>query len=297
MLCIDSVFAAVDGVVRIGRQRMRVAMGVLALAAICAFGNALSMNGQSTPPMRTSSALDELASVKLNRSGDAQTFVQFPPGKFTATAATPELLIELAYDVLGFQLTGEPSWISSEKYDIDAKIEDLSDHTRTPPEERERKRRLVIQSLLAERFTLTVTRETKNLPIYALVIARNDPKLASMTLKPSVSANTDLDKPMMKLRRGQLTMTDAPLSKLAHELSRQLGRRVVDKTGLKGNYDLTLNWQPDNRRPMPNGIGDMNSSGSSIFSAIQEQLGLKLESQSGPVEILNIVHIEKPSEN
>jgi uncharacterized protein (TIGR03435 family) len=260
------------------------------------------MNAQSTAPMSTpSSSLDGLASVRLNRSSDTPTIVQFPPQKFMTTGATPELLIELAYDVLGFQLAGEPSWIKSEKYDVDASIEDLSDDTRTPPEERERKRRLVIQSLLAEHFKLKVTRETKNLPLYALVIAQNNPKLASMTLKPSGSANLNSEKqqpaPMMNVRRGELTMTDAPISKLAHELSRQLGCRVLDKTGLKGNYDLTLNWQPEDQRQMSNRTEDKNHSRASIFSAIQEQLGLKLEPQTGPVEIVTIVHIEKPSEN
>jgi uncharacterized protein (TIGR03435 family) len=102
---------------------------------------------------------------------------------------------------------------------------------------------------------------------------------------------------MMKFSRGELTMTDAPLSKLARELSRQLGCKVLDKTGLEGNYDLTLSWQPENRGQISNGAEDRNHSGPSIFDAVQEQLGLKLEPQTGPVEIVTIVHIEKPSEN
>jgi uncharacterized protein (TIGR03435 family) len=283
-------------------------MGVLTVAVICALGNSALINAQSPVLMSApSSSMEGFGSVKVNRSGDTSTLgqyrlgVQFPPGRFIARSATPEVLIELAYDVLGFQLAGEPSWIKSEKYDVDAKIEDLSDGTPTPPEDRERKRRLVIQSILSERFKLKVSHEPKNLPLYALVIAQNDPKLASTTLKPSGSANLNSDKrrpgPMMKFSRGELTMTDAPLSKLARELSRQLGCKVLDKTGLEGNYDLTLSWQPENRGQISNGAEDRNHSGPSIFDAVQEQLGLKLEPQTGPVEIVTIVHIEKPSEN
>ena len=107
----------------------------------------------------------------------------------------------------------------------------------------------------------------------------------------------------MRMGRGELTAQSLGMDQIAHLLTQQTGRTVVDNTGLKGNYDFTLHWTPDQSAPTLNGPGagpdssTSSESGPSIFTAIQEQLGLKLESQKGPVEILVIDHVEKPSEN
>ena len=110
----------------------------------------------------------------LNKSvsGSGKYSVQFPAGRFVATGATPELLIELAYKVMGFQIDAAPAWISSERYDIDEKIEDLSDQTPISPEEREVKRRQVIQSLLEDRFKLKVSCKAKDLPFMHWLLRR-----------------------------------------------------------------------------------------------------------------------------
>jgi len=106
----------------------------------------------------------------------------------------------------------------------------------------------------------------------------------------------------MRIGRGELTAQSIGMEQIAHLLTQQTGRTVVDNTGLKGNYDFTLKWTPDQSTPMLNGATGPDStplpdSGPSIFTAIQEQLGLKLESQKGPVEMLVVDRVEKPSEN
>jgi|SRR5208337_1627287 len=257
----------------------------------------------------------EVASVKPNRSGDNHFFISFQPGRFTATGATTEFLIEDAYNVKHFQVSGGPSWINSERYDVDAKEEDSDFEAlqKLPPDQRGEQIRLRVQSLLADRFKLTFHRETKELPVYALVVAKNGPKLQEA--KPGdtyPNGMKGLDgrahAGMMRMGRGQLTGQAIPLASLVGMLSQQLGRTVVDKTGLKGNYDFTLQWTPDQSQPAmlmgpeggkpgPDNAPRPESSGPSIFTAIQEQLGLKLESQKGPVEILVIDHVERPSEN
>jgi uncharacterized protein (TIGR03435 family) len=277
--------------------------------------NAPQVRAQS--PQTTGAPLPsfEVASIKPNRSGDNHFFISFQPGRFTATGATTRFLIEDAYNVKDFQVSGGPSWINSERYDIDAKEEDslVEELQKLPPDQRAEQIRLRVQSLLADRFKLTLHRETKELPVYALVIAKNGPKLQeakSGDTYPKGMKGLDgrAHAGMMRMGRGQLTGQAIPLASLVHMLSQQLGRTVLDKTGLKGNYDFALQWTPDQSQPAmlmgPEGgkPGTDNapppeSSGPSLFTAIQEQLGLKLESQKGPVEILVIDHVEKPSEN
>jgi uncharacterized protein (TIGR03435 family) len=172
----------------------------------------------------------------------------------------------------------------------------------------------MLQPLLADRFQLKVHTEVRDLPVLTLVIAKGGPKLHEA--KPGDTYPNGLKDfngqgggpGMMLMRPGQLTGQGLPLSSLARVLTQQLGSTVQDKTGLTGKYDLTLQWTPDrNGSAMPGapepGLqgpgsgGSTDASGPSIFSAIQEQLGLKLESQKGPVEVLVIDHVETPSEN
>jgi uncharacterized protein (TIGR03435 family) len=163
-----------------------------------------------------------------------------------------------------------------------------------------------VQSLLAERFNLKVSHSSKELPIYALVVAKNGPKLTkSADAPPGPGAPGGPGaRRMMSFQMGELTATGISMSMLADRIAREVGRNVVDKTGLEGRYDFTLHWTSDRQAlsagPADGGPGpapSANSSGPSIFTALQEQLGLKLESQKGPVETLTIESVEKPSEN
>jgi uncharacterized protein (TIGR03435 family) len=174
------------------------------------------------------------------------------------------------------------------------------------------------QSLLMDRFQLSVHGEIKELPVYALVVARKDGKLGARLAQSTEAdcAVPDASNPPPRLEPGEpqaptcgrinrsprlVRATGISLRVLAHSLSEILGRPVVDKKGLTGNFNISMEWTPDDAQlsmlppdaPRPS----LDASGPSIFLAIQEQLGLKLESQKGPVEILVIDRAEKPSKN
>ncbi len=265
----------------------------------------------------------EVASIKPSAEDGRRVMVGISPGgRYTATGVSVKFLIQQAYDIRDFQISGGPGWLSSERYDIVAKAE-------TPDLNRD-KIRVLLQSLLAERFNLKVHRETKELPIYALVVVKGGHKLhkseiqtdpigspppeASQRGEPGVSAHAAGGRPSpgpkgarISFRRGQVDAQMAPLSELVSLLASQLGRTVVDKTGLEGKYDFRLEWTPDEslRGAGPFGEGPSHeaatpaadASAPSIFTALQEQLGLRLEPQKGPVEILVIDHIDKASAN
>jgi uncharacterized protein (TIGR03435 family) len=175
-------------------------------------------------------------------------------------------------------------------------------------------RQHMLQALLQDRFKLTLHRETKELPVYSLVVAKNGPKLQEA--KPAEPDGNGIRGPdgrpavgghFVRMARGELNGHSLGMADIVRLLTQQLGRTVLDRTGLTGNYDFTLQWTPDEGQPPGfkepaggQGIGSSaprDSSWPSIFTAIQEQLGLKLESQRGPVEILVIDHAERPSPN
>ncbi len=308
-----------------GRKLLLAAAGMAAVAGPVLIGlmNAPPSRAQSQTTPTTKPAF-EVASIKPNKSGDFRVMFRMAPGgRFVANNITAKFLIEQAYNVKDSQLAGGPSWINSERYDIEAKPEDsaINEMQKLSQDERMEQLRAMMQSLLADRFKLTLSHETKELPIYVLSVASNGPKLQQAKDTPPAS---DLPNPpdgpkAQQLRgarfrmsgRGELTVNDAPVAMLADMLSRQLGRLVLDKTGLKGNYDFTLKWTPDENQKQafmgPGGPGEArpqsdaapapDASGPSIFTALEEQLGLKLESKKGPVETLVIDHVEKPSEN
>ena len=234
------------------------------------------------------------------------------PDGFSATT-TVQMMIRVAYGIEDNQISGAPGWVGSEKYNVEAKMDQVTadklkklGETQVMPA-----RQQMLQTLLADRFKLAIHRETKELPIYSLVVAKSGSKLHEAkpgdTYPNGIKAPAGLPAPhathLMRMGRGELTAQGIAMDQIAHLLTQQIGRTVVDNTGLKGNYDFTLHWTPDQSAPTLNGpSGDpdgstSSESGPSIFTAIQEQLGLKLESQKGPVEILVIDHIEKPSEN
>lgn len=239
----------------------------------------------------------EAASIKPSApmgGGMVRMGVQMlPGGRVSMSGVTMKTLIQQAYGVRDFQIVGGPAWMGSDRYDITAKPEGAA----TPEQVK-----VMIQALLADRFKLQFHRETKELPTYALVAAKGGPKLHASEETPGS------DKPkqrQMMMQRGQFNAQSAPISALANQLAQVLGRSVIDKTGLTGNYDFELKWTPDESTPGmmrgPGGDGPPPSSdaapGMSIFTALQDQLGLKLESTKGPVEILVIERAEKASEN
>jgi bla regulator protein BlaR1 len=252
----------------------------------------------------------EVASIKPSAPDARGTSLLLqPPNGVRVTNAPLRMLITFAYDVRDFQISGGPGWLGSERYDIQAKADPapgsenvpddprkMTDQQRTTKLEEMKER---VRALLTDRFQLTIHRETKEAPVYALVVAKGGAKLQA--------AKDAGDGPQgLRMGRGQLTGMGAPLQMLANILSSQLGRPVVDKTALTGKYDFKLEWTPDAGQgggpagPLPPGVDQPpppDPNGPTLFTAIQEQLGLRLESQRGPMEMIVIDHVEKASEN
>jgi uncharacterized protein (TIGR03435 family) len=196
----------------------------------------------------------------------------------TATASTLRDLVTYAYAVRYEQLAGGPAWIANDHYDLLAKSE--GDGVLTPPEARQ-----MVQALLADRFQLQVHRETQEAPMYALVIVKNGPKLKLSAPDATGGYSVRTTGKGVRMEAARTTM-----EQLSRQLAGTSGRFVVDQTGLTGLYAFTLEWSAE--RTVPS-----DSDAPSVFDALRDQLGLKLEATRGPVERLVIDRAERPSEN
>src|SRR3984957_7657910 len=290
----------------LNRKLLLIAAALIAVAAPILFGflhatptRAASQAGNTS----TKLPAFEVASIKPNKSGEPNVSLMFTPNGFDATNAPVREVIQLAYQVQEYQVSGGPSWINSDRYDIEAKVDssaaeqlrqlDMDQH------------RLMLRPLLEDRFHLKVHQETKELPVYALLVGKNGPKLHEA--KPNDTYPDGIKDPdgvarsgLIRMGPGGLTAQGLPMAHIVRLLSQQLGRTVLDKTGLTGNYYLNLKWTPDTGPASmmgPDSKPTPDTSGPSIFTAIQEQLGLKLESRKGPVEVLVIDSAERPSAN
>jgi uncharacterized protein (TIGR03435 family) len=201
-------------------------------------------------------------------------------GRFTTTNVPLGPTLQFAFGIPESQIDGIPSPLNSKKFDIEARSDPSVDAQlkSLSSDAAKAAKRCMIQALLADRFKLVAHTETRQLPIYNLVLAKNGP-----TLQPAKNGRA------YNTRKGHFSDQGATAAVLAEQLAEELGRPVVDKTGLTDHYDITLTWTPDNSATA--------DSGPSIFTAIQEQLGLKLESAKGPVETLVVDHIEAPTPN
>lgn len=237
---------------------------IAAIAIVCAI--ALSLSAQQESGLKLEF---EVATIRTSPPDHVGAQMFSPgPGRFTAMTATLKDLMGFAYNLRPHQIAGGPGWLDAEKYDITAKADGriTNDQLKT-----------MLQALFESRFQLRSHRETKEMPVYDLVIAKGGPKLH------------EVDKPgMLGLGATQLNGRGANIPMLANQLAGRVGRSVLDKTGLTGYYEFQLKWAP---------LGATDSTDPDLFAAIQDQLGLKLESSRGPVEVLVIDHAEKPSAN
>jgi bla regulator protein BlaR1 len=248
----------------------------------------------------------EVASIKPAALDARGMFVgPGPGGGISMSDVSLKQLIAIAWRVQAFQISGGPLWVDSVHYDVVGKPE---------AEPKEGEILPMLQSLLKDRFQLTFHRATKELLIYSLVLARKDSKLGPRLTKSKDGDCTPPDpstrrpqtgKPaceQMTINANRMTAVSLPIANLTLMLSRRLGRTIVDKTGLTGNFNMSLEWASVETRatllPMDAPAAQApDPAEPSIFTALQEQLGLKLESQNGPVETLIIERAEKPSEN
>jgi bla regulator protein BlaR1 len=249
----------------------------------------------------------EVASVKPSDAQARGVHIGVSPGGiFTATNITLGILIQRAWDVRDFQISGGPGWLDTERYDITAKGDGpglSEDEMRKMTEVQRNKLQegflVKVRALLADRFQLKVHRATKESQVYALIAAKGGPKIHPATEDGSPGGE-------LSVRRGsagtEVTARNLFLGELVRFLSNQVGRTVLDKTGLKGSYDFKMSFVPDLGLAQPSpGAGDdrqlPESGGPSIFTAVQEQLGLKLDAQKGSVEVLVIDSAQKASAN
>ena len=267
----------------------------------------------------TSSPSFEVATIKVNKSGENNQLIQRQPGgRVTVTNMPARFLIMFAYQLAQFQVVGGPPWITSDRFDMIAKLEGNPDFP--PPGQGPDPIQLAMRALMAERFKLKVHKESREMDVYALVLAR-----PGSGPGPGLRRSTVDCAEMGRARRGQpppqgpppippsgtvpcgimgspgmIRFGGFPIAQLTTMLGGQTGRMVVDRTGLTGNWEFELHYAPEQRGgPPPPGVDPpaVDPNAPSLFTALQEQLGLKLESTKNPVEVTVIDAIEKPTED
>lgn len=218
-----------------------------------------------------------VASIKPNDSGNNGSSSHGSKGQIVFTNHTLKRLIERAYDVKPFQVTC-PGWLENVHFDITAKY---------PPDTKADDRSLMLRSLLEERFKLAVHHESKEMPGYALTVAKSGFKL-----HPVEAGGSDTSTNGGRVRT--LVAKKTSMAFLADLLARNLGETVLDKTGIEGVYDFELRWSPEDA----SANGNAGETAPSVFTALQESLGLRLQAEKVPVEIIVVDHVERvPTEN
>jgi uncharacterized protein (TIGR03435 family) len=257
----------------------------------------------------------EVASIEKNNSGDTRwNYEMLPGGRFRATRVSLANLISIAYGtpfpLPGFLVVGGPDWIRADRFDVLGKVEGNPTQDQFP---------LMLQPLLAERFKLRVHHETREWDIFALVMAKNDGRLGPQLRRTDLDCAFKGDAPpapvtpassvaspcIDKNYPGQLTSPSLTMPVLARYLMFSVeGRREVrDETGLTGSFEVRLNWTPDRVQQQPldapseigRAVAAIDPNGPSLLTAVQEQLGLKLEPTKRPVDAVVIDHVEQPT--
>lgn len=240
----------------------------------------------------------DVASIKLTANdGSGGTYYSPQPGGgVKISGATLKSLMQYAYDIRDFQLSGTSGWMNTERFDIIAKgngvgpgAQDYMNMTDAQRANLFKVIRTRLQALLKERFQLTVHEETKELPMYALVVAKGGVRMKSTD--PEAKTGTSVVS-QRKFEAKRATTDD-----IARGLAGQLGRPVQNETGLTGFYDFKMEWTPEPSPTSGPSDGASDPIGPSLFSALQEQLGLKLEARKGPMMVIAVEKAEKPSEN
>ncbi len=232
----------------------------------------------------------EIVSIRPHESRSGGGSWQSLPDGFRITGLPLFSLVFSAYGIImESQVSGMPGWVESDEYDIEAKVDaDTAERwKKLSDKERLKQERPMMQSLLVDRCKLKAHQETKELPVYNLVIAKDGLKMKEAPPTEGLVGT---------YTGSQITAKATSIGDLALSLSGTAGRIIVDKTGLTASYDFTLKWTTDDAPKLINGEFALDA-GPSIFTALQEQLGLKLVPAKGPVETLVIDHMEKPSAN
>jgi len=291
---------------------------VLALSAAATIIG-LSVSGHSGTARAqgpSATAAFDVVSIKPNDAGDGRVMIGMQPGRFSAVNVTPLDLIRQAYRVQNFQIVDAPDWIAAERFDVQGTMP--RDDAGAPPQPE--RVAAMLQTMLAERFGLVLHRDTRELPVYALVMAREDG-----TLGPNMTpAKTDCEaqrgrrgggpppplpqpgEPIdcgMMMGPGTMSAGGMLTAELARSLSQSLGRVVLDETGLDGRYDFQMRYAMDLAAPGGRGappgavVPPIDANLPSLPTALEEQLGLKLDARRGPVEVLVVDEVTRPDPN
>jgi uncharacterized protein (TIGR03435 family) len=255
----------------------------------------------------------EAASIKPNTSGDwRRAMGPAPGGRFTATNVPSRDLIAYAYgisqDSVSFRIVGGPKWIDDDRFDVNAAVIGAW----TPPQMRE-----MMRTLMADRFRLAAHADTREMPTYTLAVVPNQPLLLRRSAvdeavcqrrREAIQRREPVPPPVpgaapicgtARTIPGTITAVGGSMTSLASTLGQFVNRSVVDRTQLTGLFDFELKWTPDTMPQVPPDAPPLNidPNGPSIFTALQEQLGLKLESARGPVDVIVIDRVEHPTED
>ncbi len=268
---------------------------LLLLASATVSVTGLTAWAQTPAPAAKMPAYD-VASIRPNNSNDGRWRATFTRDGYQAKNTHLQVVIRDAYGLYDEKLwSGGPDWLDKENFDIDAKF-DVAEFGKLTQEQQQ----AMLQKLLADRFGLVVHHQMKEFPVYALAVANKGPKL--QVSKPEEIQHRGADGKAICLitrntGRGDFALQGCSTSDLAFNLttsgSADLGRTVVDQTGLTERYNFALHWRPDTGPD----AGTLDSSGSSIFTAVQEQLGLQLKPAKAMLDTIVIDKAERPSEN
>lgn len=281
------------------------------LALMCAAALVVVVAAQD----KDKDATFEVAAVKANKSGDTNGRLQgLPGGRVVAINIPVRPIITFAYQLAGYQLVGGPGWLNTDRYDLNAKMEEGSGNAfpAMPGQSAPNPMQVALRHLLEDRFKLKTHHETREMDIYALVLARPGggpgPGLKSSTQDCAAAADAAAKQsgppqpfgapgqPFCGIAggTGRLRFGGLPAMSFPAAFSGPAGRMIVDRTGLSGRWDFELTYAPENRGP---DAPPADPNAPSFFTAIQEQLGLKLEPTKGPVDVLVIDSVEKPVED
>ena len=272
--------------------------GLTLLTALVLVTLAPAVRAQTQAPSATSIQPPsfDVISVKPNKTSlgvHGLIITEFTADGFRGTNVPVHTLLLQAYGLHEGESFGEPAWANSEVFDIEAKVAgpDVAAFSKLDSDQLQ----AMLRQILAERFGLVAHRETRELPVYAMSVAKGGPKLKEFVFDPAVPASARRGGGV-QMSMGMIAAHECTIPYFLSMLSRQLGRTVIDRTGLTGNYDFTLRWSPDNSATSAS-EGAQADTLPSIFTAVQEQLGLKLESTKAPASVLVVDHLERPSQN
>ncbi|MBZ5578596.1 MAG: TIGR03435 family protein [Acidobacteriia bacterium] len=265
--------------------------GRLLTGWVVAASELLLVNGSVAQPLPDSS-FSYVASITPSQPGTRGFSEYLPGGRLTATAVTLRTLVRLAYRIQDYQLVEAPEWLATKRYDINAKVEDSP----APPQP------VLLRALLKDRFGLRDHNETRQLPTFELMLAREGrlgPRLKQSDFDCAAYARSAHAPPepgrpptcATNIRMGALTGRSISMAQLATSLAPFLNRFTIDRTALTGGFDVEFTWTPE-AAPAPDA-----GAAESIYSALPDQLGLKLVSGKGPVEVLVVDRVQEPSAN